>query len=110
MRRGSAQTGRRLLLGATLVSAVFLAIKGWEWFTKVGEGLTAAHHTFLALYFALTGVHALHLLGGMGYNLMILRTTRRRQQIRPWRFQAAAWYSVFVDGVWWVLFGLFYLV
>jgi cytochrome c oxidase subunit I len=110
VRRGSVPTGRRLLLGATLVSAAFLAIKGWEWFTKVGEGLTPAHHTFLALYFALTGVHALHLLGGIGYNLMILRTTRRREQVRSWRFQAAAWYSVFVDGVWWVLFGLFYLV
>ena len=108
VRQGKAQAGRRLLLLATGVSGLFLVIKGAEWFTKMDAGLTPAHHTFLALYFALTGVHALHLLGGMGYNLLLLR--RSNDEAQPWRFQAVAWYSVFVDGVWWVLFGLFYLV
>jgi heme/copper-type cytochrome/quinol oxidase subunit 3 len=104
VRRGREKAGQRLLGLATAGSALFLAIKGWEWFSKLEEGLNPAHHIFLALYFALTGIHALHVLGGIGWNLQSLRGP-----LRASRFQAAAWYAVFVDGVWWGLFWIFYL-
>src|SRR5450759_912718 len=56
----------RLYLTATLVlSAIFLVIKYFEYAAHFASGEGPWHSTFLAIYFTLTGLHGIHILGGM---------------------------------------------
>ena len=70
--------------------------------------------TYLAIYFTLTGLHALHIVGGVivnGYFLgpgSKLWHTNREQFIN--RIEAAGLYWHFVDLVWIFLFPVLYLL
>src|ERR1700730_1790813 len=56
----------RLFLGLTLLlSLVFLINKYFEYAEHLGKGEGPWHSTFHAIYFTLTGLHGLHILGGM---------------------------------------------
>jgi cytochrome c oxidase subunit 3 len=112
-------------LGATAaLGATFLSIKGYEYAHKYLEGMLPgptftyagpdAHQTelFLSLYFTMTGVHALHMVIGLGLLAWLVVGARRG------RFGAAyhtpvelvGLYWHFVDVVWIFLFPLLYLI
>src|SRR5512145_2077561 len=56
----------KLFLSLTIVlAAVFLVIKYFEWTEKFSHGLYPQTDIFFSLYFMMTGVHGLHVLGGM---------------------------------------------
>ena len=56
----------RLYLILTFVLAgVFLVNKYFEYADHIARGEYPSHSTFLAIYFTLTGLHGLHILGGM---------------------------------------------
>jgi len=56
----------RLYLIATFVlSGLFLVNKYFEYADHLARGEGPAHSTFLAIYFTLTGLHGLHIIGGM---------------------------------------------
>ena len=97
----------------TLLGTLFLVIKGVEYQNKLGHGLGPEDSTFLALYFALTGLHALHLLVGLAVNLYQLGPGMRFWQQRPKQFvrriEVTGLYWHFVDLVWIVLFPVLYL-
>ena len=61
LRRGS----RGALALTAVLGSVFLLLKGAGYIAMAGDGLLPAGSTFLALYYLLTGVHALHVLGGV---------------------------------------------
>ena len=72
-------------------------------------GLVPATSTFLALYYLLTGAHALHVLGGMlvtGY-----LASRAGESEAGWRnrVRAVSLYWYFVDVVWICIFVAFYI-
>jgi len=123
------QTGRpRGIVGWLLATiglgAVFLGIKGWEYAHKFHEHLVPGPHfawpgadpghaeIFFGLYFTMTGVHALHMVIGIGLLSWLIRAARRD------RFSAAystpvelvGLYWHFVDIVWIFLFPLLYLI
>ena len=53
-------------MGITLLcAATFLVVKYFEYSHKIHEGFVPAHDTYMALYFTLTGLHGLHIIGGM---------------------------------------------
>ena len=59
----------RIYMGATiLLGAVFLVVKYFEYGHHFHEGEFPSHSNFLALYFTLTGLHMLHVFGGMCVN------------------------------------------
>ncbi|MEM1245003.1 MAG: heme-copper oxidase subunit III [Acidobacteriota bacterium] len=104
---------RRWLGLTTLLGIIFLVVKGYEYREKLSHGLGPEDSTFLALYFALTGVHALHLVGGLVVNLFQLgpgvALWRRRPEQFVRRIEVTGLYWHFVDLVWLVLFPLLYL-
>jgi len=62
------------------------------------------------MYFALTGLHALHVVGGALGNLWIWNgLSRAGDALSPGRLKAASLYWAFVDLVWFVILVLFYL-
>src|SRR6201985_1201752 len=56
---------RIYLLVTVLLSCTFLVNKYFEYADHFAKGEGPAHSTFLAIYFTLTGLHGLHIIGGM---------------------------------------------
>ncbi len=133
----SAQTGNRkalvwFLIGTMLLGGIFLGIKAVEYHQKFVEdivpglnwapegaieaklapgGLNHAEIYFI-FYFAMTGLHALHMIIGMGLLLWLLVRAGRRN-FTPHYFapvEVVGLYWHFVDIVWIFLFPLLYLI
>ena len=126
----SAQVGAKKQLTATwlvltmLLGLTFLVIKFFEYKHKYDlghipgpnfhfEGPHAAQvEIFISLYFAMTGLHALHMIIGFGIMSTILWMTLKGRFSPQWYtpVELAGLYWHFVDIVWIFLFPLLYLV
>jgi cytochrome c oxidase subunit III len=105
----------RLYLILTFVLAgIFLVNKYIEYADHVTRGELPSHSTFLAIYYTLTGLHGIHILGGMvvmGYFLgpgARLYRTSREQFVNRIEYTGLYWH--FVDLVWIFLFPVLYLL
>ena len=75
VRSGQARLAAWQLRGAMLLGIAFLAVKGLEYTLEYRDGLvpglagahleSLVHALFMNLYFAATGLHALHVIGGL---------------------------------------------
>jgi len=125
----AAQTGARRatvswLLITMSLGLTFLVVKFFEYKEKFElnhvpgpsfrfEGPESPHvQIFFSLYFALTGVHALHMVIGFGLLSVICRMAYRGRFSPEWYtpVELAGLYWHFVDIVWIFLFPLLYLV
>jgi len=125
----AAQLGRRgplqLFLALTIVlGSVFLVVKGFEYAEKFQHGLVpgadfvfeggkAPHvELFYGLYFTMTGLHAVHMVIGVGVLAALLVLARRGRfgaaYFTPVEVTGLYWH--FVDVVWIFLFPLLYLL
>jgi len=104
----------RLFMGLTLLGgALFLVVKAIEYSDKFSHGLYPSTNNFLAIYFTMTGLHAIHVIAGMVVNAYLLGVTRmwREDHLRfTNRVEIAGIYWHFVDGVWIFLFPVLYLL
>ena len=102
---------RGWLLATILLGSSFLVIKGFEYAAKFSHEIFPRTNIFWSRYFALTGFHALHVLGGILFNLFILRQTasEARWAQQGHRLELAGLYWHFVDIVWIFLFPMLYL-
>ena len=105
----------RLHLGATVLLAfVFLIVKAFEYGAKFEHHIHPATNTFYAIYFTLTGLHGLHVIGGILVNLYLLLPGSAMWRTEPERFtnriECAGLYWHFVDLVWIFLFPVLYLL
>ena len=100
------------LLGTIVLGCTFLGIKGYEYSAKFAHHITPATSIFWSCYFALTGFHALHVLGGVIANLWLwIRMLQRRlTAASAYKLELAGLYWHFVDIVWIFLFPLLYLI
>ena len=124
-----AQMGNRRMLAWFLLitmalGIVFLGIKFYEYYQKYDEHLIPGAHflwigpdpghasMFFLFYFIMTGMHALHMIIGVGLMLVLLILTRRgtfsAEYYTPVELGGLYWH--FVDIVWVFLFPLLYLV
>jgi heme/copper-type cytochrome/quinol oxidase subunit 3 len=105
----------KLWMGATLVlGLLFLFIKGTEYAAKFQHGHYPNTHTFYAIYFVLTGLHALHVIGGVAVNAWLWGPGSKLWLTEPERFtnrvELAGLFWHFVDLVWMFLFPVLYLL
>jgi heme/copper-type cytochrome/quinol oxidase subunit 3 len=105
----------RLYMGATVgLGFVFLIIKYIEYSSKFEHHLLPSTSTFLAIYFTLTGLHALHVMGGMAVNAYFLLPGSKMWKTDPQQFtnrvETAGLFWHFVDLVWIFLFPVLYLL
>lgn len=113
-RRGAQRReGARGWLGASiLLGFAFVAAQVSLWFAVWRAGLVPAASGYAAVFFALTSLHALHVLGGLGF-LTALWRRLRRAALEPAcaasvRLGAVYWH--FMGVLWLVLFSLLYFV
>jgi heme/copper-type cytochrome/quinol oxidase subunit 3 len=102
-------------MGFTFLAGVgFLIIKSFEYSAKFKHGLLPSESTFMAIYFTMTGLHALHVIGGMIVNGYLLGPGSKMWHTEPQRFinrvEVAGLYWHFVDLVWIFLFPTLYLL
>lgn len=105
----------RLYLALTILCAVgFMVIKAIEYEAKFHHGIYPRTSTFFSIYFTMTGLHGLHVVGGLIVNLYFLIVGRKAFQTEPERFTNRIEYSGlywhFVDLVWIFLFPVLYLL
>ena len=105
----------RAYMGATiLLGVVFLIIKGFEYTHHFMAGEIPSKNTFFAIYFTLTGLHGLHVIGGMIVNTYFWGPGSKMWKTEPERFtnriEVAGLYWHFVDLVWIFLFPVLYLL
>ena len=105
----------RLYLLATFVLAgVFLVNKYFEYADHLTRGEGPSHSTFLAIYFTLTGLHGLHIIGGMVVMAYFLGPGAEMWKKYPEQFtnriEYTGLYWHFVDLVWIFLFPVLYLL
>jgi heme/copper-type cytochrome/quinol oxidase subunit 3 len=108
--RGDNRATQTWLLCTVLGGVLFLCIKAVEWSLELNAGRVPGASGFWSFYFAMTGLHGLHVLGGVVVNA-VLWVAARRQRIQPiaHRIEYAGLYWHFVDVVWIFLFPLLYL-
>ena len=105
----------RIYMGLTiLLSFAFLVIKYFEYSAKFHHGLFPSTHNFYAIYFTITGLHGLHVVGGIIVNLYLLfpgsKLWHINQDMFTNRVECAGLYWHFVDIVWIFLFPSLYLL
>jgi len=105
----------RLYMGLTvLFGLIFLCIKYVEYSHKFEHGLYPKTSTCLAIYFTMTGLHGLHVIGGIIVNSYLLGPGSRLWHKSPEQFtnrvEGAGLYWHFVDLVWIFLFPVLYLL
>ena len=97
-----------------LLGLAFLVIKGFEYAHKFEHHHFPSTSTFYAIYFTLTGLHGLHVLGGILVNLYFLGPGSALWKTNPdqlrARVECAGLYWHFVDLVWIFLFPVLYLL
>jgi cytochrome c oxidase subunit 3 len=127
----SAQTGKKKgtiitwLILTMILGAMFIAIKlRFEWFKDWQEGLIPGVHwfyngphapgvkMFMVFYFCMTGLHAVHMVVGLGIlTVLVIMTARNKfssEYYSPLEISGLYWH--FVDIVWIFLFPLLYLI
>ena len=109
-----------------MLGAAFLGIKAFEYTEKFGEHIVPGPNfqcggaairqgaeMFFSLYFCMTGLHALHMIIGLGHHDVACDHGRRRGRYSAEYYtpvEIAGLYWHFVDIVWIFLFPLLYLI
>jgi len=108
-----------------LLGGVFLGVKAYEYHDKwvhhevpgqnfECEGCVDTTHTplFFSLYFGMTGLHAIHMIVGVGVLLVLIFQAWHGRFNAEWHtpIENFGLYWHFVDIIWIFLFPLFYLI
>jgi len=97
-----------------LLSFCFLVVKSFEYAHKFEMHHFPSTSNFYAIYFVLTGLHGLHVIGGIIVNTYLLLPGSKMWKTNPEQFtgrvEAAGLYWHFVDLVWIFLFPALYLL
>jgi heme/copper-type cytochrome/quinol oxidase subunit 3 len=105
----------RIFISLTLLCALgFMVIKTIEYTDKFHHHHFPSTNNFFAIYFTLTGLHGLHVLGGMIVFAYFLGPGAKMWQTEPARYtnriEVVGLYWHFVDLVWIFLFPILYLL
>ena len=111
---GNFSKGRMFLLLTFVLAGIFLVNKYFEYADHFARGEVPSHSTFLAIYYTLTGLHGLHIIGGMVVMAYLLvpgtGLWKRNPEQYTGRIEYTGLYWHFVDLVWIFLFPILYLL
>ncbi len=118
--RGDRAGFRKNLVTTMVLGAAFLLVKSGEYALKVSYGYYPGSEVakanpglsiFLSYYYAMTILHAVHIIAGLVWNATVLRASQDAPMetvTRKAEFSGLYWH--FVDVVWVFLFPLLYLI
>jgi len=105
-------TAKRWLIVTTVLGAAFISSQILAWIALTQRGLYVSGNPYAGFFYILTGVHAVHVLGGvMALGSILLRSWQATSD--PYSInrrialaQVVGWYWHFMGGLWLVLFVL----
>jgi len=105
----------RVFMAITILCGFgFLIVKYFEYSAKFHHELFPSTNTFLAIYFTLTGLHGLHVIGGMAVNSYLWGPGSKLYKTDPVHFtnrvENSGLFWHLVDLVWIFLFPILYLL
>jgi len=119
LRRSENVSYRRWVLASLMLGFGFIVSQLLAWRELVGQGIYLASNPHSSFFYLLTGMHAVHLLGGiLGLSYLWLRARRAESGARSERevevkrrasADAIGLYWHFMDGLWVYLFALLFL-
>jgi cytochrome c oxidase subunit III len=102
------------LVATFVLAGVFLVNKYFEYADHLSHGEGPWVSTYLAIYYTLTGLHGIHILGGMVVMAYFIGPGARMWKRNPEQFvnriEFTGLYWHFVDLVWIFLFPVLYLL
>lgn len=112
IQEGNIAKFQRWLLCTIGGGIIFLCVKAYEYQHKWAEGITISSNLFGSFYYTLTGLHVVHVTGGL-FLMAYLLWAGTRGDFTPEshdRVECAGLYWHFVDLVWVILFPILYLL
>ncbi|HTC20127.1 MAG TPA: cytochrome c oxidase subunit 3 [bacterium] len=102
---------KKFLFLTMLMGVFFLGIKAYEYTADFAEGKFPSSLGFWSFYFLMTGIHAMHIIGGL-VALGILEVKALKGTLGPMQGRVALTgiYWSFVEVVWIFLFPMLYLL
>ena len=111
-RQGKAAVARRWLVATFVIGAGFGVSKIMEYSDKISHDITMHTNDFFMFYYALTGAHFLHFIGGMGA-LVYIWLEAGKKPVDGELFgtiESVALYWHMVDLLWIFIFPILYLL
>ena len=105
--RGDAKTSFRFIWFTIAGGLVFVIVKTYEYSSKIFSGITLTENLFWSFYYTATGLHALHVIGGMVIMGLISFDVKKNYNLQ--RVELIGLYWHFVDIVWIFLFPILYI-
>jgi len=96
-----------------VMGAIFVSGQIWEYFTLFSEGFDIGTNVYWSLFFLGTGIHGLHVFGGLLAFLFVLGRTYLARTFTHEQAVSAivvSYYWHFVDFIWIILFSAIYLL
>lgn len=103
---------RRYLIATTVLGAAFISSQLLAWLALVNRGFYMSGNPYAGFFYILTGIHALHVLGGIAaLGAIILRTAAPTEygpelEYRHNLARSVGWYWHFMGVIWIALFVL----
>ncbi len=115
LKLGNLANGRVLLSATVGLALVFIIVKlAFEYIPHVKHGYVPAHSNYFALYYTMTGLHALHIIGGIVVIAYFIgpgsKLWHKNPEYYTNRIECTGLYWHFVDLVWIFLFPVLYLL
>jgi cytochrome c oxidase subunit 3 len=104
--RGDVRGLRRWMIITLALAIAFLAMQGWAWSDLVDRGLDFSQHLYAWTFYFLTGLHAIHVIGGVIPMCFVtaraVRLGYTREDHRGVAYVAMYWH--FLDVAWIILY------
>lgn len=98
------------MLAAMGLGLVFVAIKLHEYTSKIAAGITMMTSEFFTWYFAITGLHFLHVIGGLIALLVVVLKVRSAPGATVHLQESVGLFWHMVDLLWVMLFPILYVL
>ncbi|HEY5752474.1 MAG TPA: heme-copper oxidase subunit III [Chthoniobacterales bacterium] len=97
-----------------LFGAIFLAFTAYEWYEFIyHHGLTISTNLFGATFYSLVGLHASHVIVGLGLLTTVFVFSllgKVDKAAHEERLMMISWYWHFVDAIWIIVFTVVYVI
>jgi cytochrome c oxidase subunit 3 len=108
--KGQLRAYKNLWLVTTVLGVLFLIGQVLAWRILVSEGIYLTSNPASSFFYIFTGLHALHLLGGVAALLYVARRNFDQAQVtRSVATEVTSFYWHFMDALWLFLLALLYL-
>jgi len=112
IKKGLNDMAAKFILFAIITGLFFLALKGYEYYDKIADGIGISTNTFFSFYWLITGFHFIHVTVAIIILLALYISIKKNKYSKDDYFDVetggAFWHLC--DLIWILVFPLFYLL